>query len=277
MAQPPKNQPNDESVIKFCTELHAEDASSITAALEERSDNIITPMMAMGAPEDVASPALEMAVVVTKLWRPGRVLKISFVGPIDPTVKAKIEEFAAQWLQFANLKFEFVESGGHIRISTTPSGSWSYIGTDAKTIPGNQPTMNYGWFTAETDDGEFSRVILHEFGHALGAIHEHQHPLGGIPWDKPKVYDYYARQGWDHAKVDQNIFAKYDGNQLNMTAYDKTSIMHYAVPEELTLGKYSVGWNRDLSAGDKELAKRVYPGVAGAKASAEELRPQEVD
>ena len=254
----PKKAAAKKPVIKLCTELHVDSPKAIAAAIEERRDNCVAPMAAMGAPAG-PNPAVEMAVVITKLWRPGRTLKSSFVGTINPTVKKKIKDFAVQWLQHANLKFRFVTSGGDIRISTTPGGSWSYIGTDAKTIAANKATMNYGWFTADTPDDEFSRVILHEFGHALGAIHEHQHPKGGIPWDKPKVYAYYARQGWDQAKVDTNIFAKYAADQLNMTDYDKVSIMHYAVPEELTVGTYSVGWNRILSANDKKLAKRVYP------------------
>ena len=245
--------------IKICTELHVDSPKAIEAALKERSDNIVAPMMAIGAPAGLANPAVEMAVVITKLWRAGRTLKISFVGTINPVVKQKIKDYAAQWLQHANLKFKFVSRGGDIRISTKPGGSWSYIGTDAKTIPANQATMNYGWLTAQSPDAEFSRVILHEFGHALGAIHEHQHPQGGIPWDKPKVYAYYAQQGWGQAQVDTNIFAKYGADQLNMTDYDKASIMHYAVPEELTVGTYSVGWNTILSANDKKLAKRVYP------------------
>ena len=176
-------------------------------------------------------------------------------------MKAKIKIYAAKWLEHSNLKFSWVAKDGDIRISCkVGDGSWSYIGTDALTIAKSKATMNYGWFTATTPDDEFSRVIVHEFGHALGAIHEHQHPSGGIPWDKPAVYAYYQRtNGWDHAAVDNNIFAKYDATQLNMTDYDKTSIMHYAVPNELTIGDYEVGWNRQLSANDKVLAKRVYP------------------
>jgi len=258
-AAKPRKAAAAKPVIKLCTELHVDSPKAIAAALEERRDNAVAPMMAMGAPAGLANPAVEMAVVITKLWKAGRTLKISFLGKIDPTVKKKIKDFAVQWLQYANLKFRFVASGGDVRISTTPGGSWSYIGTDAKTIPANKPTMNYGWFTADTADDEFSRVILHEFGHALGAIHEHQHPKGGIPWDKPKVYAYYARQGWGTAQVDTNIFAKYDADQLNMTDYDKTSIMHYAVPNDLTVGDYEVGWNRVLSANDKKLAKSTYP------------------
>ena len=64
--------------------------------------------------------------------------------------------------------------------------------------------MNYGWLEPDTELREYQRVVRHEFGHALGMIHEHQNPAaqGQIPWDKPKVYAYYAQQGWNKDDVD---------------------------------------------------------------------------
>lgn len=247
----------DEQPIRICTEHNLVGEKVVSVAIKERSSNAVG--LGVGDPMAMATAGPAMAVVITKLWKAGRTLRISFVGQIDQVIRDKIQHFAGQWLEHANLKFEFVPAGGDIRISCNPGGSWSYIGTDALTIAKNKPTMNFGWFTPETTDGEFSRVILHEFGHALGAIHEHQHPEGGIPWNKPMVYAYYARQGWDRDQVDQNIFAKYTFNQLNLTSYDKTSIMHYAVPKDLTTGGFEIGWNRALSAGDKKLAARIYP------------------
>ena len=45
--------------------------------------------------------------------------------------------------------------------------------------------MNLGWFFNENDPDaeEYYRTTLHEFGHALGFLHELQHPFGSIPWD----------------------------------------------------------------------------------------------
>jgi hypothetical protein len=92
------------------------------------------------------------------------------------------------------------------------------VGTDALSIPRSEPTMNFGWLTPESDDDEFSRVVTHEFGHALGAVHEHQNPAAEIPWDKPKVYDYYAGAPnfWTKEQVEINLFQRYDAQQSQL-------------------------------------------------------------
>ena len=120
--------------------------------------------------------------------------------------------------------------------------------------------MNYGWFDEHTKDSEFERTTLHEFGHALGCIHEHMHPTGGIPWDKEKTYAWYQKtQGWSRSDVDAQVFNKYNAALLNMSAYDRTSIMHYPVPKELTKNGFEVGWNMTLSEQDKKFIALMYP------------------
>lgn len=249
------------SEAKLCTEMEWSDkAASLQAALSENSDNIsnhfLHPAMRTAL---AAEPAPFIALLFQKKWQPGRTLRIAFLGQVDPTVKSKIIGYAKHWLDFVNLRFDFVDGvDGDIRITTTPGGSWSYIGTDAKLIPADKPTMNYGWLLPNTADKEYSRVVLHEFGHALGAIHEHQHPAAGIPWDRPKVYEYYARQGWSKDQVDNNIFTKYNSDQLNTSNYDRSSIMHYAIPNELTVGDWEIGWNTMLSETDKIFMRGQY-------------------
>ena len=106
----------------------------------------------------------------------------------------------------------------------------------------------------------FACVLLHEFGHALGAIHEHQHPEAGIPWNKEAVYRYYEEtQGWGKEEVHAQIFNKYGKTSLNTSAYDRKSIMHYPVPKALTLGGFQIGWNRVLSSKDKSFMRQLYP------------------
>ena len=89
----------------------------------------------------------------------------------------------------ANLTLKFLDDGtpGDVRISFQYDGSWSVIGTDCQTLSIDQPTMNYGWLDRQTADDEVRRVVLHEFGHALGLIHEHQNPGGEIKWNRDQV------------------------------------------------------------------------------------------
>ena len=89
-------------------------------------------------------------------------------------VRAKVMKYASQWTDYAKgitLK-ETNDFTSEIRISFQSGGSWSYVGKDCIGIPYQEPTMNLGWLTETTDDNEFRRVVLHEFGHALGLIHE---------------------------------------------------------------------------------------------------------
>jgi hypothetical protein len=197
-----------------------------------------------------------------KLWGLGTTLRVAFLdGTADQ--QALVRKFAPIWSQFANLKFDFVNNTNpQIRITfNADDGAWSYIGLDCTTIPKAQPTMNLGW----QDEG----VILHEFGHTLGLIHEHQNPDGGIKWNKETVYRDLGGSPnfWDKATVDNNMFATYSKNQVNATTVDKKSIMLYAIPKAWTLDGFSSTENNVLSDEDKTFAgdPRNYP-LTGVRA-----------
>lgn len=202
------------------------------------------------------------AVIKDKKWQPGQTLRVRFLDG-DPIVHQKIEAVAHQWSQYINIRFEFDnDPNAEIRISCQPGGSWSYIGTDALSIDQSQPTMNYGWLKPDSPDEEYSRVVLHEFGHALGCIHEHQHPEAGIPWNRDAVYRYYMNppNNWTKEGVDNNLFARYGKDVTQFSHFDTQSIMLYAIPKELTTNGYEVGWNRHLSETDKVFMGTIYPG-----------------
>jgi hypothetical protein len=230
-------------------------------AIEENPAN--APAISRGSipPGMGAPPPLALAALTGKLWQPGRVLKVRFLDG-DAKVQQRLQPFAQQWEQHANIKFEFgTDPKAEIRISFKQAGSWSYLGTDALSIAPTQPTMNFGWLKANTAEDEYSRVVIHEFGHALGCIHEHQNPSTNIPWDKEAVYKYYQGppNNWSRSQVDTNLFTRYGANITRFSAFDRESIMLYPIPNDFTIGDFEVGWNRVLSAMDKEYIGKLYP------------------
>ena len=209
-----------------------------------------------------ASP-FEAAAVRSKLWSPGRTLRVAFLDGV-PLVQKKVAQVARRWTRYANLKFTFAQDPeAEIRISFLGSGSWSGIGTDClveQMFPRNQATMNLGWLTPDSPDPEYS-VVLHEFGHALGLIHEHQSPAGGIQWNRPVVLRDLAGPPnyWDEATIQFNVFDRYSATQTQFTQFDPGSIMLYSFPKEWTLNGMEFAENKQLSRSDKDFIKARYP------------------
>ncbi|MEJ7593055.1 MAG: M12 family metallopeptidase [Planctomycetaceae bacterium] len=131
------------------------------------------------------------AVLKDAKWPKGSEIKISFLDG-DSGLQAKVKAAAEQWITRtgADLTFTWLNNSGagDIRISFTRKGSWSLLGRYAKLrTDKSEPTMNFGWLKPDSDDLAIQEVVLHEFGHALGFIHEHQNPDGGLLWNEQKV------------------------------------------------------------------------------------------
>jgi hypothetical protein len=202
-------------------------------------------------------------------WPAGQEIRVMFMEG-DDSLRERVKAVAERWTApgMAKLKFQWVDQGpAEIRIAFQQgNGSWSYLGTQCQDIPDDQPTMNYGWLTPDSADEEVRRVVLHEFGHALGLIHEHQNPQGGIKWNEPAVIHDLSGppNNWDEEQIRHNVLDHYDPSTVTATDVDADSIMMYPIPAAWTLDGFSADLNADLSEHDVEFIKGIYGEEAAA-------------
>jgi hypothetical protein len=148
-----------------------------------------------------------------------------------------------------------------VRISFERPGYWSAIGSSSRHYAADEPTMNFAWNLFGADDREINRVVLHEFGHALGLFHEHQNPNLKVTWNRQVVYDYYRNNhGWSEEMVDSNIFRQLEPDSVDASEFDERSVMLYTFPPEFTAEGLRAAYNTDLSDTDKQEIAALYPG-----------------
>jgi hypothetical protein len=207
------------------------------------------------------------ALLNAAFWGRGARLTVSFVEGAA-ALHERVAQFARLWTieSGADVTFEFwIEesrrpSEADIRVAfNTSKGSWSYIGTFAKQVAREKPTMNLGWMTLKLPEAEARSVVLHEFGHALGLIHEHLNPVRRIDWNQKQVREDLRRsQGWDDATIDANMFAQYDPKETFATDVDPQSIMMYPIPPSWTNNGFTAPFNTTLTAQDSALVCEAY-------------------
>ena len=183
--------------------------------------------------------------------QPDPLSKITFRMKTKDAVKKIVKE-RIQPIVNLNLKFIDNPSEAQVRISFDPNGgAWSLVGTDCLQET-EGATMNLGWFDVAT--------VMHEFGHTLGMIHEHQNPHDNpIEWDEEKVFQWAREtQGWSDETTKVNIIdTPHYG--INGSQFDPLSIMLYFFPADLTTNNKGTHQNLRLSGLDTEWIAKMYP------------------
>jgi hypothetical protein len=219
-----------------------------------------------------------------KLWATGATLEVCFVDEAPQAVRQRIVAAAKEWAKAAdlNLQFDFGDPNGpqmcdkakphEISISFKGDGSSSYVGTDSKD---HEPSMVLGGLNHDKsrisqDSEEVKRIVLHEFGHAIGLEHENQSPEAHcsdqIDWPKAEKY-YQEHMHWSPKTVHENLETmaipmRAAKDALKISGYDPKSIMQYAMPAEIfkegTSASCMTKLNYDLSDTDKKWVEGLY-------------------
>ena len=255
----------DFSKVKICVEMAP--SGNVNLPLRRNSaGSPVTKINSDGTLLQVGVIQQPLSTATEKMWNPGDVITV-FLATANGSdfIREQVKQFARVWEQHANIKFDFITdfSAAQIKVSFLKNGqSWSWVGRDVLFNPLKLYTMNFGWFDTATLPEEFSNTVTHEFGHVLGFLHEQQSPASPLQWNLPKTYAYFKTENkWDAAMVDAQVINKSNANNTNFSNYDRFSIMHYFIPDDLLMSGSGAPVNNRLSAIDKQYARIWYPSL----------------
>lgn len=226
---------------------------------------------------------VSLAGLTTNLWLPNSDLKVAFdlsdiscVEVYKNDLADQILELANNWTKNCSVKFVYEENKANadICVGFKPNdGTYSYLGTDSKVvIAKGKNSMNIDPTWAITiwnlnNPTSFLKDYLrhaveHEFGHALGMIHEHQRadrPFNwNIEWMKENL-ESLGLPNWN--SVEFNYINVEKMANLTYGSYDNKSTMLYNWPAEATLEGISSNLEdiNHISKGDLNQIAIMYP------------------
>lgn len=225
------------------------------------------------------SSAEDYFIDKVKLWNNNNPIRFCIFGG-STQLRKKIARIASEWATVGSrVPLDFGDMNApsscvqnqfyQIRIGFQYKGYWSMVGTDSVNIAAqNEQSMNFALFNVNPPlDKKFSRIVLHEFGHALGLHHEHQSYKSPCKtefnWDAIYTYLQGPPNYWSVEKIDHNLRPRGDNANNDASKFDRKSIMLYSFPvsfyKEGTAAECYTHGNHELSEEDKVAISKFYP------------------
>ncbi|KAJ2969855.1 hypothetical protein NUW58_g9874 [Xylaria curta] len=218
-------------------------------------------------------PSLALVADTSLFWGKKRPLTVSFLDSCSTSsftheqVKDLIKASAEDWTRGTSLCFRFLDSDdphpdrADVRISFRKNGNYSVVGTTF--VEFGQPTMNLG-FRGDVTETQITRGALHEFGHALGFLHEHSSPNCPLRLNREVIKKHFENRPPEGISindfVDNNFFLKLEGERgIEASPFDEYSIMMYKIQPGWNDGGQSIGGSASLSETDMEMVRKWYP------------------
>jgi hypothetical protein len=184
---------------------------------------------------------------------------VEFKGLWNATEKKLFLKYANNWSKWGNVEYYETTGKGDIRVAKKPNEHWSYLGTDNKQIPDDEPTMNIGLSSSDSDE-EWQRVVEHEVGHYNGMEHEQLRLEFVKRIDPSKAYPYFwETQGWTKDIVDGNVLKGLDPKNIRASIPDSKSVMMYRIPGSITYDGIDIEGGDKIDQIDGQFFSTIFP------------------
>jgi hypothetical protein len=219
---------------------------------------------------------------------PGKIkIGVSFLDG-EASKQQKVREYANYWVNMSEIPIEWDfddKTRRHVRITFKGMDNWSLYGRQMLLDPDyiNNPTkatMHLGVYNENSvTEARIRQIILHEFGHVLGLMHEHLNPKAGYHFNLKKIIADLKDDEWCKTKeigdtdCSKKIIRNITGPQLSngewpdgghpcvgAEGYDRRSIMMYTLGEGWTdkNQNYPIYAANQLSFNDLACVRNLY-------------------